>query len=79
MVMLHADEFCLLSRAAAEMHGPLMEVDLFNETLGMRVNTGPGKRGMMLVGALPLSGSELEAESLDMGGQVIGFVEAFKH
>ena len=43
----------------------------------MRANTGPGKTEMMLVGALPFSCSESEAECFYLGRQVIGFVETY--
>ena len=60
------------------MHGLLMEVDLVGEIFGMRANAGPGKKKMKLVGALPFLRSELEAECFYVGGQPIGFVEAYE-
>ena len=76
-MVLYANNFCLLSSDATEVHGLLMEIALSSEISGMRANTELRKREMMLVGALPFSRSELEAECFYVGGQVIGFVEAY--
>ena len=76
--MLCADSCCLLSRAAAEVHGNLLEVDLFHETSGMHANTGPGRTELILVGPLPFPRPELESQTFYVGGHMIRFVDAYR-
>ena len=74
-MILYADIFCLLSRAAAKIRGlfmgsPFGRLPACMQTQG-RENRDDAAR---LLGALPIPLSKMETECLYVGGQVIGLL-----